>query len=77
MSVCVSVCHQDCDKMAGFSITVLSEVIALDNSLKIQHCQDDLLTGSGSYGSCIKNHIMAYNLKTYERIHTKFHQYVV
>ena len=41
-SVCVSVCRQDCDEMAGPSYTALREAITLDNSKKIQHYQDDL-----------------------------------
>ena len=69
LSVCVCVCHQDCDEMAGLSKTVSSEAITLDNSLTLQHYQDDPLTGSGSYGSFQQNHILAYNFKIYERIY--------
>ena len=43
----------------------------------MQHYQDDPLAGSGSYGSFVQNPILAYNFKTYERIHTKFYLYVV
>ena len=43
----------------------------------MQHYHDDPLAGSGSHGSFIQNHILAFNFKTDERIHTKFHQYVV
>ena len=57
--------------MAGLSKTVLSEAITLDNSSTLQHYQDDPLTGSGSYGSFIQNHILAYNFKTYERIYNQ------
>ena len=31
LCVCVSVCHHDCDKMAGLSSTVLHEGITYDN----------------------------------------------
>ena len=41
--VCVCVCHQDCDEMAAHSNTVLREAIGLDNSLTLQHYQDDPL----------------------------------
>ena len=77
LSVCVSVSHQDCDEMTGLSNTVLGDAITLDNSSTLQHYQGDPLAGSGSYRSCKQNHILAYNFKTYERIHTKFYLYVV
>ena len=50
LSVCVCVCHQDCDEMAGLSNTVLSEAITPDKSSKklMQHYQDGPLAGSGS-----------------------------
>ena len=57
--------------MALLSNTVLNEAITLDNSSTLQHDQDDLLTGSGSHGSFIQNHILDYNLKTYKRIYNK------
>ena len=63
--------------MAELSNMVLSEAITPDNSSIIQLYQDDPLAGSGSYGSLVQNHILAYNFKTYERIHTKFYLYVV
>ena len=75
--VCLCVCHQDCDEMAGLCNTVLSEAITPDNSSTPQHYEDDPLTGSGSYGSFVQNHILTYNFKTYKRIHTKFYLYVV
>ena len=77
LSVCLSACHQDCDEMARLSNMVLSEAINPDISSTLQHYQDDPLAGSGSYGSLIQNHILAYNFKTYERIHTKFYLYVI
>ena len=70
--VCVSVYHHVCDEMTRPSNTVLSEAITLDNSSILQHYQDDPFTWSGSYGSFIQNHILAYNFKTYGWIHTKF-----
>ena len=41
LSVCVCVCHQDCDEMAAHSNTVLCEAISLDNSSTLQQYQDD------------------------------------
>ena len=59
--------------MARLSNTVLNEAITLDKSSTLQHYQDDPLIGSGSYGSFIQNHIMAYNFKTYEWICNQKH----
>ena len=64
LPVCLCVCHQDCDEMAGLSNTVIYDVITPDNSSKMQHYQDDPLAGSGLYGSFIQNYILAYNFKS-------------
>ena len=63
--------------MAGFSNTVLIESITFDNRSTMQHYQGDPLAGSGSYGSFMQNHILAYNFKTYKQIHIKLYLYVV
>ena len=40
LPVCVCVCHQVCDKMAGLSNMALSEAITIDNSSRMNHYQN-------------------------------------